>query len=233
MALAAVVIATLATALGHMGGVTSATRLRAKEIVEALAAHGTIINYVWGYDPNAGNTEHHAGLAIDLMVFQDKAAGDWLYSYIWANRARLRVKHIIWQQSITSTITQPGKRRPMEDRGNDTNNHRDHVHVMFLDDKAYVPPGVAVKKIVVKKKVAAKPLPLLRIGSKGANVSALQRGLNRLSFVGKIKVDGDFGPATKNAVEQFQRHNKFSLRNCDGIVGPATRIWLRKFGIVC
>lgn len=232
MALMAAVLATVTKALGYMGPVATATSLRAKEIALAAAQAGHVIKYVWGYDPNAGNAEHHAGLAVDLMVFSDKAAGDWLYTYVWANRVRLRVRHIIWQQSITSTVVEPGKRRPMEDRGNTTANHRDHVHVMFLDSKVYVAPGVAVKPIKVKV-LPAKPLPLLRVGSKGAAVSALQRGLNRLSFVGKIRVDGDFGPATKRAVEQFQRHNKFSLRNCDGIVGPATRVWLRKFGIVC
>lgn len=235
MALTATILSALSAALGRMGNVTSETRLRAKEIVEALAAHGTTLKYVWGYDPNEGNTEHHAGLAIDIMVFGDKAAGDWVYSYVWSNRARLRVKHIVWQQSITSTVTNPGVRRPMEDRGNSTKNHMDHVHVLFLDNKTYVKPGVTVKKIVVKKKVAAKPLPLLRDGSKGASVSALQRGLNQIRVLlnRKLVVDGKFGPATEAAVKAFQTRVGFKGGNVDGVVGPATRAKLRTFGIVC
>lgn len=232
-AISAVTLATITKALTNMGSVKPATLDRSREVVQQAAQAGYILTYVWGYDPNVGNTEHHSGLAADFMVFSNKVAGDWIYKYLWDNRVRLRVRHIIWQQSITSTVVSPGVRRAMENRGNTTANHRDHVHVFYLDAKAYVKPGVPVAKIVVKK-VAAKPaaLPMLRVGSKGANVSALQRGLNKLSFVADIKIDGNFGPATENAVRQFQHHNGFSIAHTDGIVGPATRVWLRKYGIV-
>ncbi len=53
----------------------------------------------------------------------------------------------------------------------------------------------------------------LRNGDKGQQVRALQK------ILGGLKVDGSFGPATKSAVEAYQREYKLSA---DGIVGPKT-----------
>ncbi len=53
----------------------------------------------------------------------------------------------------------------------------------------------------------------LRNGDKGQQVRALQK------ILGGLKVDGSFGPATKSAVESYQREYKLSV---DGIVGPKT-----------
>lgn len=59
---------------------------------------------------------------------------------------------------------------------------------------------------------------MLRMGSEGAEVRALQQRLVRLGFV--LKVDGDFGPATRDAVVSFQRANGLAI---DGAAGPATQ----------
>lgn len=59
---------------------------------------------------------------------------------------------------------------------------------------------------------------LLKLGSRGEDVKTLQKQLNALGFsVGKV--DGIFGPATRNAVISFQRSRGLVV---DGIVGPAT-----------
>ncbi|RAO75890.1 peptidoglycan-binding domain-containing protein [Dyella jiangningensis] len=59
---------------------------------------------------------------------------------------------------------------------------------------------------------------LLRVGSEGASVIELQ---NKLANVGyPLNVDGSFGPATKAAVESFQRDHQLTP---DGVAGPATR----------
>lgn len=60
-------------------------------------------------------------------------------------------------------------------------------------------------------------LPLLKVGSKGANVIALQYLLNGYGI--KCGVDGKFGPNTKKAVMTFQRWKKLSI---DGKVGKNT-----------
>lgn len=58
---------------------------------------------------------------------------------------------------------------------------------------------------------------MLRMGSMGARVRELQQLLTRADVV--VKVDGDFGPATKKAVEAFQKKNKLAV---DGVAGPET-----------
>ena len=54
--------------------------------------------------------------------------------------------------------------------------------------------------------------PLLKIGAKGTDVKSLQELL-------AIKIDGDFGPLTENAVKTFQEGNGLEV---DGIVGEKT-----------
>ncbi|HJQ00159.1 MAG TPA: peptidoglycan-binding protein, partial [Jatrophihabitans sp.] len=67
----------------------------------------------------------------------------------------------------------------------------------------------------------------LQEGSTGSCVVALQQRLNQLGA--NLAVDGDFGPATKNAVLAFQGRERIGF---DGIVGPTTRSYLNSPGSV-
>jgi hypothetical protein len=58
----------------------------------------------------------------------------------------------------------------------------------------------------------------IKIGSTGKDVKFIQSKLG-------LVVDGKFGPATKGAVQDFQRRSKLTV---DGIVGPRTWSLLRK-----
>lgn len=58
---------------------------------------------------------------------------------------------------------------------------------------------------------------ILKLGSKGDAVSALQAKLATLGF--SIAVDGAYGAATKDAVEQLQAIFGY---DADGLAGPAT-----------
>lgn len=68
------------------------------------------------------------------------------------------------------------------------------------------------------------PTGMLRMGSMGAGVREVQRLLVRAGFT--VKVDGDFGPSTKQAVMAFQKSQGLKA---DGVVGPATNAKLLKF----
>lgn len=58
---------------------------------------------------------------------------------------------------------------------------------------------------------------MLRMGSAGPRVRELQALLGRAGF--PVKVDGDYGPSTKAAVQAFQRATGLQA---DGVAGPKT-----------
>lgn len=220
-------------ALNYMGMVRPSTRLKAAEILNYIEKKGFNLTHVWGYDPDPGNPEHHSGTALDFMVFSNKAEGDALVNYIWANRARLGVKHIIWQQRIISTEVMAGKWRNMSDRGSPTNNHRDHVHVWFKDTAYALPTPVkkvvaAVKKVVLP--VTRRPtVATLSIGARGPLVANLQRGLNKaFPAYSHLFIDGIFGNSTRVTLMEFQRRSRLTP---DGIVGPKTKAALAVYDI--
>lgn len=217
-----------------LGRVKPETRMIAAELYEAAKRNGHEIWFMWGM---GGGTEHGSGLALDLMVRNEKA-GDFVRNYIWKERKRLRLRHVIWEQHITSTVVQPGVRRKMADRGNSTENHYDHVHVWFyggqyrmaswLDGKTPVPssprPSTPAK---VKQRTLYWNKTKMQSGE---DVKLLQKGLRRVfpAYAGHLQVDGFFGPATDKAVRQFQDRAGLKV---DGIVGTKTRAALRKHGV--
>ncbi|MEX2175629.1 MAG: serine hydrolase [Pirellulaceae bacterium] len=78
-----------------------------------------------------------------------------------------------------------------------------------------------------EKRSAAEKAPaeasesdILRVGAAGELVEAVQRTLNALLVPSpELTIDGDFGPATRGAVEAFQRSKEMEAT---GEVGPAT-----------
>ncbi|MEO6699992.1 MAG: peptidoglycan-binding protein [Jatrophihabitantaceae bacterium] len=67
----------------------------------------------------------------------------------------------------------------------------------------------------------------LQEGSTGSCVVSLQQRLNQLGAT--LTVDGNFGPATKNAVLAFQGRSSIGF---DGVVGPTTQAHLNSPGSV-
>jgi peptidoglycan hydrolase-like protein with peptidoglycan-binding domain len=63
------------------------------------------------------------------------------------------------------------------------------------------------------------PWPVLRIGSRGADVTALQHMLRGWSNRFSLAADGRYGPRTAAAVRTFQRVRGLRV---DGVVGPQT-----------
>lgn len=219
-------MASFAYVSSKLGLVTPATKSIALEVFNAARAAGHDIWFMWGYDPNSRNTEHHSKRALDIMV-RNEAAGDFIRNYIWANRKRLRLRHVIWEQHITSTVVRPGVRRKMSDRGNATQNHYDHVHAWFFDG-SYQPPksDPAPSNPSGVRTLLYSPSKRIR----GNDVKRLQAGLKRVfpAYAGYLDVDGSYGPATEKVVKEFQRRVGI---DADGRVGPITRDRLKRHGI--
>lgn len=80
----------------------------------------------------AGGGDHGAGKAVDIMIpnYRSNSALGWeIAEYFKANAAQYDIKYIIWEQQIWSVQRSSEGWRPMEDRGSDTQNHYDHVHI--------------------------------------------------------------------------------------------------------
>jgi uncharacterized protein YgiM (DUF1202 family) len=91
------------------------------------------ITTIYGWRASSSySSDHPNGRAVDFMIPSyktNKALGDALAAYVIANGKRLHVTYLIWQQR-SYTLTR-GTWKAMEDRGGDTANHMDHVHVSF------------------------------------------------------------------------------------------------------
>lgn len=86
------------------------------------------IDTVFGVrEGSVAESDHPRALALDFMVYTDRALGDQVAAYVLANRARFGVTYVIWRQRIHEGAGWD----PMEDRGGVTANHYDHVHVSF------------------------------------------------------------------------------------------------------
>lgn len=225
----------------RLGRVQPATRSIAEELYNAAQAAGHDIWFMWGM---GSSTEHRTGRALDLMV-RNRAAGDFVRNYIWRNRARLRLHHVIWWQRITSTVTRPGVVRVMRDRGNVTANHYDHVHVLFLPGvyqaPAQAPSAPSESSSVVrsiqrdlKVTVDGKWGPITDQRARRMRVAARSKSAWRLSSIGSFdisdvqrviatKVDGIWGPNSQRALESWIKGFQSTIGvSSDGLWGPKT-----------
>lgn len=106
--------------LGGLGAVKSHVRDAAR-FLSCLHDQPDLI----GVAGRARVSDHATGLALDLMV--RGAKGDRIAQCALANREALGITYVIWEQRINHGS---GWTR-MENRGSDTENHVDHVHISF------------------------------------------------------------------------------------------------------
>ena len=81
-----------------------------RQILKDTGFKGTI--YGRADRPRNPTSDHPKGLAVDLMVYKDKALGDKLADYAREHSEELKVKYVLWQVA----------------------EHYDHVHVSFEDE---------------------------------------------------------------------------------------------------
>lgn len=92
---------------------------------EVAASFGGILGYSLYRPGDPG--DHGKGLAVDFMVADSSAAGDAIAEYAISQIASGRVNYVIWKQRIYGGWTNGWQ--GMDDRGDRTQNHYDHVHV--------------------------------------------------------------------------------------------------------
>ena len=102
-----------------------------------------------------------------------------------------------------------------------------YLESKFPEIAAKVNKRLGVETAPAVKVEAVTDLPMLKKGSKGDSVKALQILLEGYGYsLGKWGVDSSFGGATENAVEAFQEDNGL---DADGVVGPLT--WGKLLGM--
>ena len=106
---------------------------QAEAFRQEIAAKFGITN-IGGYregDPD----DHGQGLAVDVMVPTSSQLGDQVAQYAIDNMDRAGISYIIWKQQFympVNNIYGPANTwNQMPDRGGDTANHYDHVHISF------------------------------------------------------------------------------------------------------
>jgi len=117
-------------------GSSSLDKLRATAKAAVLVVRDKFpqIKTIYGWRASSAySSDHPNGRAIDIMIpsyKSNKALGDKIAQHFITNNKSLKVKYVIWRQR-NYTITR-GRWLHMSDRGGDTANHYDHVHVSFL-----------------------------------------------------------------------------------------------------
>ena len=106
---------------------------QAEAFRQEIAAKFGITN-IGGY--REGDPEDHGqGLAVDVMVPTSSELGDQVAQYAIVNMDRAGISYIIWKQQFympVDNIYGPANTwNQMPDRGGDTANHYDHVHISF------------------------------------------------------------------------------------------------------
>jgi hypothetical protein len=98
----------------------------------ARAAWPEIKTY-YGYR-NDPSSDHYTGKALDLMIpgytsSTGKKLGADVAAWAVANQPNLHIQYVIWDQHIWNVSRADEGWRLMADRGSDSANHKNHVHI--------------------------------------------------------------------------------------------------------
>lgn len=104
---------------------------------------GSFDNYIstiGGYRSSSRSGNHETGCALDIMIRDWDTApgvdhGDEIAKWLQDRAKEMGVQYLIWRQRIWSVPRASEGWRPLEDRGSDTANHFDHVHVSVFGSR--------------------------------------------------------------------------------------------------
>ena len=207
-----------------IGNVDSSTLNIAKHVVSYLQSIGkplpnhpdTGYPVIWG---KGASSEHATGNALDFMVTGNPAVGDLIADYLWKNRVKFGLIHVIWKQRIKSTRVSPGVWRHMADRGSVTENHHDHPHAYF-DGRDVAPPETSTKPPTAGDKAPPYPWGARTVSRRSTRLEGVRVWQARMRERGwRIAVDGIYGRESERVCRAFQKEKGLTV---DGILGPET-----------
>lgn len=120
-------------------------------LARAIAAKFPQIQTIGGWRADGGGyNDHPSGRAVDVMIpnytsAQGIALGNAVNKYILDNKKHFKLEYTIWRQTYYPAV---GKSNIMNDRGDPTQNHFDHVHAtveghgMPRGGEVYTAPGI-------------------------------------------------------------------------------------------
>ena len=108
-------------------GIESSLTSNARAVYRAVcAAHGGSVSSFGGLRPG-DDGDHGSGRAVDIMVSGEP--GWEIARYLQARAGELGISYLIYEQQYWEAGSPAGAWEWMEDRGDATANHYDHVHV--------------------------------------------------------------------------------------------------------
>ena len=204
-----------------LGNVTAETRAIARAICEAAWANGVDIWYLWGDGSTMDHVLNRQGKPVVDFMVHNHEDGQWVRNHIWQNRGLYGLRHVIWDQHITSTVVSPGVVRAMADRGDPTANHKDHNHMecfggVYKDGSGGQGGGVAIDTsapLVVDGQLGPKTIAKWQavmdttvdgeIDESGSElIKAVQRRL-QVTVDPSLRVDGELGPHTIRSLQRY------------------------------
>lgn len=103
-------------------------------VARAIAQKFPQVQTIGGWRPYDAYDDHPSGRAADVMIpnyssAEGKKLGDAINAYVLANKKYFQIEYTIWRQHYNPA---EGQGNVMEDRGSDTQNHFDHVHITTI-----------------------------------------------------------------------------------------------------
>ena len=100
-------------------------------VARAVAQRFPDVQTIGGWRPVDDFPDHPSGRAVDIMIpnyesSEGRELGNRIKNYLLTHREFFNIEYMIWRQMYIPSSGQPNL---MDDRGNPTENHFDHVHV--------------------------------------------------------------------------------------------------------
>ncbi len=181
-------------------------------IGDAAHASRTSDHNPWVHDHNGQPIVTAIDVDKDITTdFHSRDLAEWL-----RQRRDPRIKYVISNAQMYSSYGNNSRNAWEWGAYTGSNAHREHMHISVLDKEPLFDSQTPWGLIAIKSKKdplpaePVKPAPpaapiqpgvraTLRLGSAGEDVKYLQR------MLGKLDVDGDFGPNTRKSVVAFQK----------------------------